>query len=115
MNQGPADLQSAALTTELCTHLHNFHAFFFFLRFARVFCPLEFGPRPQTARSAGVVKVTPVGFEPTQFALVELESTPLDHSGKVSLALNAMLLCSEESQKLGLVFQFSLQSVVHIV
>ena len=29
-------------------------------------------------------KVTPVGFEPTQLALVELESTPLDHSGKVS-------------------------------
>ena len=28
--------------------------------------------------------MTPVGFEPTQFALVELESTPLDHSGKMS-------------------------------
>ena len=28
--------------------------------------------------------VTAVGFEPTQLALVELESTPLDHSGKVS-------------------------------
>ena len=28
--------------------------------------------------------LTPVGFEPTQLALVELESTPLDHSGKVS-------------------------------
>ena len=26
-----------------------------------------------------------MGFEPTQLALVELESTPLDHSGKVSL------------------------------
>ena len=34
-------------------------------------------------------KMTPVGFEPTQLALVELESTPLDHSGKVSMqALN---------------------------
>ena len=31
-------------------------------------------------------KMTPVGFEPTQLALVELESTPLDHSGKVSLS-----------------------------
>ena len=31
------------------------------------------------------VVVTPVGFEPTQLALVELESTPLDHSGKVSM------------------------------
>ena len=31
--------------------------------------------------------MTPVGFEPTQLALVELESTPLDHSGKVSLLM----------------------------
>ena len=31
-----------------------------------------------------VLAMTPVGFEPTQIALVELESTPLDHSGKVS-------------------------------
>ena len=31
-----------------------------------------------------LAKLTPVGFEPTQLALVELESTPLDHSGKVS-------------------------------
>ena len=31
--------------------------------------------------------MTPVGFEPTQLALVELESTPLDHSGKVSLSM----------------------------
>ena len=29
--------------------------------------------------------MTVVGFEPTQLALVELESTPLDHSGKLSL------------------------------
>ena len=28
--------------------------------------------------------MTPAGFEPTQLALVELESTSLDHSGKVS-------------------------------
>ena len=28
--------------------------------------------------------LTAVGFEPTQLALVELESTPLDHSGKLS-------------------------------
>ena len=27
-----------------------------------------------------------MGFEPTQLALVELESTPLDHSGKLSLS-----------------------------
>ena len=30
------------------------------------------------------MELTPVGFEPTQLALVELESTPLDHSGKES-------------------------------
>ena len=29
--------------------------------------------------------MTPVGFEPPQFAPVELESTPLDRSGKLSL------------------------------
>ena len=29
-------------------------------------------------------ELTAVGFEPTQLALVELESTPLDHSGKLS-------------------------------
>jgi hypothetical protein len=29
-----------------------------------------------------------VGFEPTQHALVELESTPLNNSGKLSLAEN---------------------------
>ena len=29
--------------------------------------------------------MTAVGFEPTQLSLVELESTPLDHSGKLSL------------------------------
>ena len=28
--------------------------------------------------------MTAVGFEPTQLALVELESTPLDHTGKLS-------------------------------
>ena len=33
--------------------------------------------------------MTPVGFEPTQLVLVELESTPLDHSGKVSLMVSA--------------------------
>ena len=33
-------------------------------------------------------EVTAVGFEPTQLALVELESTPLDHSGKVSIVVH---------------------------
>ena len=30
-----------------------------------------------------IQSMTAVGFEPTQIALVELESTPLDHSGKL--------------------------------
>ena len=38
----------------------------------------------QRQRKAAHKTMTPVGFEPTQLALVELESTPLDHSGKVS-------------------------------
>lgn len=42
----------------------------------------------------GWSNMTPVGFEPTQFALVELESTPLDHSGKVSTAWEAKILSS---------------------
>ena len=32
-----------------------------------------------------VGEMTAVGFEPTQLSLVELESTPLDHSGKLSM------------------------------
>ena len=32
-----------------------------------------------------------MGFEPTQLALVELESTPLDHSGKVSCGVQQAL------------------------
>ena len=34
--------------------------------------------------------MTAVGFEPTQLALVELESTPLDHSGKLSCLCQRM-------------------------
>ena len=37
-------------------------------------------------RPRGPKPLTPVGFEPTQLALVELESTPLGHSGKVSFS-----------------------------
>ena len=33
--------------------------------------------------------MTPAGSEPAQLALVELESTPLDHSGKLSLMHHA--------------------------
>ena len=43
--------------------------------------------------------MTPVGFEPTQFARVELEPTPLDHSSKVA--------CPKFwSKHLGLTFSF---------
>ena len=41
-------------------------------------------PHRLTLRTVPML-MTPVGFEPTQLALVELESTPLDHSGRVSM------------------------------
>ena len=44
-------------------------------------------PHRLTLRTVPML-MTPVGFEPTQLALVELESTPLDHSGKVSWMLS---------------------------
>ena len=44
-------------------------------------------PHPQEMRDGG--KMTTAGFEPTQPGLVELESTPVDHSGKLSMAENA--------------------------
>ena len=41
--------------------------------------------QPHVAESRGASPgVTAVGFEPTQLALVELEPSPLDHSGKLS-------------------------------
>ena len=42
-------------------------------------------PRVAESRKASP-PVAAVGFDPTQLALVELESTPLDHSGKLSWA-----------------------------
>ena len=41
-------------------------------------------PHRLTLRTVPML-MTPVGFEPAQLALVELESTPLGHSGNVSL------------------------------
>ena len=41
-------------------------------------------PHRLTLRTVTML-MTPLGFEATQRALVELQSTPLDHSGKVSL------------------------------
>ena len=38
--------------------------------------------------------MTPVGFVPAQLALVELESTPLDHSGKVSGGMTFGVVCA---------------------
>ena len=39
---------------------------------------------PQAHRRNADIDLTAMGFEPMQIALVELESTPLDHSGKLS-------------------------------
>ena len=39
---------------------------------------------PQAHRRNADINLTAMGFEPMQIALVELESTPLDHSGKLS-------------------------------
>ena len=41
--------------------------------------------------------MTAVGFEPTQLALVELESTPLDHSGKLSSGASLKQRCLQFS------------------
>ena len=49
---------------------------------------LLFSCVPETSEE---MEMTPVGFEPTQLALVELESTPLDHSGKVSVSFCLLL------------------------
>ena len=46
-----------------------------------------------------VSEMTAVGFEPTQLALVELESTPLDHSGKLSLTTRSFLATHNVKQK----------------
>ena len=43
--------------------------------------------------------MTHVGFEPTHLALVELESTPLDHSGKVSQLISALRFITLRSTK----------------
>ena len=45
--------------------------------------------KQNTQNASADLQMTPVGFEPTQLALVELESTPLDHSGKVSWRYDA--------------------------
>ena len=55
--------------------------------------------RTPVLNKASAGKMTPVGFEPTQLALVELESTPLDHSGKVSLLISALRFISLRSTK----------------
>ena len=68
-----------------------------------------FGKSARVAQRKKVISwaMTAVGFEPTQLALVELESTPLDHSGKVFLGCrwcgafdtSAVLLLSVSSQE----------------
>ena len=64
------------------------------------------GTWERTFENSDFPKMTPVGFEPTQLALVELESNPLDHSGKVSLArlyMHAAPICKHRA--CGLYFQ----------
>ena len=59
--------------------------------------------------------VTAVGFEPTQLALVELESTPLDHSGKLSWVkswLLAIICCEGWFPKMGFKFLHGCNGVV---
>ena len=48
------------------------------------------GPSGHSQGSTNGRRMTAVGFEPTQLALAELESTPLDHSGKLSLTLSSL-------------------------
>ena len=43
-------------------------------------------------------KLTAVGFEPTQLSLVELKSTPLDNSGKLSYISRVAFIVSEYVQ-----------------
>ena len=56
------------------------------------------------AAGCGCSQLTAVGFEPTQLALVELESTPLDHSGKLSLVHHADAMQMQRSAQPHLCF-----------
>ena len=59
---------------------------------------MEAGPAGACARAfLQTCKLTAVGFEPTQLALVELESTPLDHSGKLSVKVVKEHVCNDKS------------------
>ena len=99
--------QSAALTTELCIHMPTLlqpplqgaavesnRKLGYHERSGAVACVLTSQPKgpwivTMQCRDDHMGlegPMTPVGFEPTQLVLVELESTPLDHSGKVSIA-----------------------------
>ena len=66
---------------------------------SRVACEVSWLVVHPSVNKASAGKMTPVGFEPTQLALVELESTPLDHSGKVSLLISALRFISLRSTK----------------
>ena len=55
------------------------------------------GPRHMLRETRRMrMEMTAVGFEPTQLALVELESTPLDHSGKLSLRFHQLRKCGRD-------------------
>ena len=59
--------------------------------------------------------MTPVGFEPTQLALVELESTPLDHSGKVSWKHGRDKARACRADELDVFLFMSVQTLIRIV
>ena len=56
--------------------------------------------------------MTPAGFEPAQLALVEPESTPVDHSGKVSLQFEGPCFSNDVYKHGSLSFAFATTDVV---
>ena len=63
--------------------------------FRFVIKPNSFSDKSLACMRALGSKMTAVGFEPTQLSLVELESTPLDHSGKLSYISRVAFIVSE--------------------
>ena len=75
LNQGPADLQSAALTTELCTQV-MIHAASQFNPTNRVRPNSLSYLRPGSIRQVAEIRLSAVGFEPTRSCLQWILSPP---------------------------------------
>ena len=73
---------TAAVTAQVSDHFEIFIGFAFNLNLC--FTGYFILKSQRRSRCKHAKTLTAVGFEPTQLALVELESTPLDHSGKLS-------------------------------